>query len=139
MNRATWNGAVLAESDRTVVVEGNHDVPAEDVHGQYVRDSTTHTRRPWKGVASYDGVVVAGKENPDAAWYYPEPSLAAAGIAGRIAFWHGVRVERVGAGGELRNESRLARLLRRGGRSTELKRGQMLHVVRWRRREESER
>ncbi len=104
---------MLAESDHTVVVEGNHYFPAEDVHRQYLRDSTTQTRCPWKGVASYYGVVVDGKENPDAAWYYPEPSPAAAEIAGRIAFWHGVRVERVGAGSEVRKESRLARLLHR--------------------------
>src|SRR5579884_3117753 len=95
MIRATWNGAVLAESDETVVVEGNHYFPVESVRSEYLRDSASHTRCPWKGIASYYTVVVDGKENRDAAWYYPDPSPAAAEIAGRVAFWQGVRVERV--------------------------------------------
>jgi uncharacterized protein (DUF427 family) len=93
MMRATWNGAVLAESDDTVVVEGNHYFPARSVQQAYLRDSSTHTRCPWKGIASYYTVVVDGKENPDAAWFYPEPSEAARAIEGRIAFWRGVEVE----------------------------------------------
>ena len=97
MMRATWNGVVLAESDETVVVEGNHYFPAEAVDRRYLRDSATHTRYPWKGNASYYDVVAGGKENPDAAWYYPEPSRAASEIAGRVAFWHGVAVEVVGS------------------------------------------
>ena len=99
MMRATWNGVVLAESDETVLVEGNHYFPAEAVDRRYLRDSTTHTRCPWKGTASYYDVVAGGKENPDAAWYYPEPSRAASEIAGRVAFWRGVAVEAVGTTG----------------------------------------
>ncbi len=90
--RASWNGAVLAESDRTVVVEGNHYFPPEDVRTDLLEPSDTHTTCPWKGVASYHSVVVDGERNADAAWSYPEPKEAAAQIAGRIAFWHGVEV-----------------------------------------------
>lgn len=84
--RATWNGALLAESDDTIVIEGNHYFPLEAIEQQYLRDSTTHTRCPWKGIASYYDVVVGATENKDAAWYYPEPSPAAREIAGRVAF-----------------------------------------------------
>jgi uncharacterized protein (DUF427 family) len=98
MMRATWHGAVLAESDDTVVVEGNHYFPDAAVDHRLLRPSTTHTVCPWKGTASYFTVVVDGAENPDAAWTYPEPKEAAAAIAGRIAFWHGVEVAEVGAG-----------------------------------------
>jgi len=94
MVRAMWNGEVIAESDDTVVVEGNHYFPPEAVDRRYLRESTTESRCPWKGTASYYSVVVAGEENHDAAWYYPEPSPAAREIAGRIAFWRGVTVER---------------------------------------------
>lgn len=104
---------MLAESDRTVVVEGNHYFPPESVQREYLRDSATHTRCPWKGAASYYSVVIDGKENPDAAWYYPDPTPAAAEIAGRVAFWRGVRVERVGDDGALHKESGFRRLLRR--------------------------
>ncbi len=96
MFRATWNGVVLAESDDTVVVEGNHYFPLDAVDRQYLRDSATHTRCPWKGTASYYTVAVGDDENRDAAWYYPEPSPAAREITGRVAFWRGVTVERVG-------------------------------------------
>ncbi len=99
MIRATWNGAVLAESDDTVVVEGNHYFPLDAVDRQYLRESTTHSRCPWKGTASYYSLVVNGKENPDAAWYYPEPNPAAHTIAGRVAFWRGVTVAQVGPSG----------------------------------------
>jgi uncharacterized protein (DUF427 family) len=90
--KAVWNGAVLAESDRTEVVEGNHYFPPESVHREYFKESPTHTACPWKGTASYYTVVVGGKENPDAAWYYPAPKEAAKQIAGHVAFWRGVQV-----------------------------------------------
>ena len=94
MARATWNGAVIAESDRTVEVEGNQYFPIDAVRREMLRDSGTHTTCPWKGVASYYDVVVDGQVNKDAAWYYPTPKDAARQIAGHVAFWHGVRVER---------------------------------------------
>lgn len=97
MIRATWNGAVLAESERTVTIEGNHYFPLAEVHREYLAQSATHTSCPWKGLASYYTVVVDGKTNRDAAWYYPDPSAAAAAIAGHIAFWRGVRVSKVSA------------------------------------------
>jgi len=90
--KAIWRDTVLAESDQTVVVEGNHYFPAEAVHKEFLRDSSTHSTCPWKGVASYYDVVVDGAVNRDAAWYYPEPKEAARQIAGHIAFWKGVAV-----------------------------------------------
>jgi uncharacterized protein (DUF427 family) len=93
--RATWNDAILAESADTVVVEGNQYFPLADVHMQHLRPSDSHTTCHWKGVASYYDVVVEDKVNRDAAWYYPNPSPAADRIKGRVAFWHGVRVESV--------------------------------------------
>jgi uncharacterized protein (DUF427 family) len=93
MPRAIWNGAVLAESDRCVVVEGNRYFPAEAARREYLRPSATHTTCAWKGVASYYDVVVNGEINRDAAWYYPEPKDAAKEIAGHVAFWRGVKVE----------------------------------------------
>ena len=94
MARATWNGAVIAESDEFEVVEGNVYFPADAVRREYLAESATHTVCPWKGTASYYTVVVDGKENPDAAWYYPDPKPAASNIAGHVAFWRGVTVER---------------------------------------------
>ena len=94
MARATWNGAVLAESDDLEVVEGNLYFPAESLDGRHFRPSTTHTTCAWKGVASYYDVEVNGTVNRDAAWYYPDPSPAARTITGRVAFWKGVTVER---------------------------------------------
>jgi uncharacterized protein (DUF427 family) len=91
--KATWNGATLAESEHTVVVEGNHYFPAESINEEYFLDSDTHTICPWKGEASYRTVEVAGQSNPDAAWYYPAPKDAAAEIKDHFAFWHGVEVE----------------------------------------------
>jgi len=91
--RATWNGAVLAESDDTVVVEGNHYFPAESLDERYFVDSPTTTVCGWKGTAGYKTVVVDGQRNKDAAWYYPAPKDAAKEIAGRFAFWKGVAVE----------------------------------------------
>jgi hypothetical protein len=93
--RAIWNGTVLAESDSTVVVEGNHYFPADDVRDEFFEPSDTKTGCPWKGTASYRTVVVDGSRNVDAAWYYPEPKDAAAEIRDRVAFWKGVTVEAV--------------------------------------------
>jgi uncharacterized protein (DUF427 family) len=92
MQRASWNGTVIAESDRCVVVEGNQYFPADAVKREFLRASATHTACPWKGRASYYDVVVNGETNKDAAWYYPEPKSAAANIKGYIAFWKGVTV-----------------------------------------------
>jgi uncharacterized protein (DUF427 family) len=91
--RATWNGAVLAESADTVVVEGNHYFPLADVHAQHLRPSDSHTTCHWKGLASYYDVVIGDMVNRDAAWYYPDPSPLAERITGRVAFWHGVKVD----------------------------------------------
>jgi uncharacterized protein (DUF427 family) len=93
--RATWNGAVLAESGETLVVEGNHYFPLADVDAKHLRPSDSHTTCHWKGLASYYDVVVGDEVNPDAAWYYPDPSRAAERIKGRVAFWQGVKVEPV--------------------------------------------
>ena len=93
MARATWNGVTIAESDDTVVVEGNHYFPAEAVKKEHLQESSMRSTCPWKGVASYYHVVVAGQVNEDAAWYYPEASEAARDIEGRVAFWRGVTVE----------------------------------------------
>ncbi len=90
--KAIWNGAVLAESDATEVVEGNHYFPADSIRAAYFRPSATHTVCGWKGTASYYTLVVDGKENADAAWFYPEPKPAAAQIKDRVAFWRGVQV-----------------------------------------------
>jgi uncharacterized protein (DUF427 family) len=91
--KATWNNTVIAESDDTVVVEGNHYFPPDSVHQKYLQPSSKHTTCPWKGEASYYDVVVDGQTNSDAAWYYPEPKDAAAEIKDRVAFWRGVTVE----------------------------------------------
>jgi uncharacterized protein (DUF427 family) len=91
--QAIWNGVVLAESDDTVVVEGNHYFPRESLRQEYFRDSSTHSTCPWKGEASYLSVVVDGQENPDAAWYYPQPKPAAEEITDRVAFWRGVKTQ----------------------------------------------
>lgn len=94
MAKATWNGETIAESDVFEVVEGNVYFPRDAVRGDVLRDSDTHTICPWKGTASYYTLAVNGKENPDAAWYYPDPKPEAANIAGHVAFWRGVTVER---------------------------------------------
>jgi len=93
MARAIWGGQVIAESDRCEVVEGNQYFPPEAVKRELLKDSTTHTTCGWKGIASYYDVVVDGKVNKDAAWYYPDPKPAAKNIAGYFAFWKGVKVE----------------------------------------------
>ncbi|MBZ0244843.1 MAG: DUF427 domain-containing protein [Cyclobacteriaceae bacterium] len=90
--KAIWNGQVIAESDDTVVIEGNHYFPVDAIKKEFFSDSISNTACPWKGIASYYNVTVDGKENPDAAWYYPEPKEAAKVIKDRIAFWKGVEV-----------------------------------------------
>ena len=90
--KATWNSAILAESDRTVVVEGNHYFPPGSIKSEHFRPSETHTTCPWKGEASYYDVVVGDDVNKDAAWYYPETSDAAKQIKDHVAFWKGVEV-----------------------------------------------
>jgi uncharacterized protein (DUF427 family) len=91
--RAVWNGATLAESDDTVVVENNHYFPPDSINAEYFSDSDTHTTCAWKGEASYKNVTVAGEVNADAAWFYPEPKDAAANIKDYYAFWKGVTVD----------------------------------------------
>ena len=90
--RATWNGAVLADSDETIVVEGNHYFPAESIKPEFFEPSDHHTVCSWKGTASYYDLAVDGKVNAAAAWYYPEPKTAAENIKGYVAFWRGVTV-----------------------------------------------
>lgn len=91
--RAMWNGTTIAESDDTVVVEGNQYFPPESVNRDYLTASDTTSVCPWKGTASYYTVTVDGQENQAAAWYYPAPKDAAAQIRDHVAFWHGVTVE----------------------------------------------
>lgn len=90
--KAVWNNAVIAESDDTVVVEGNHYFPRDAVQSEYLRDSATQSVCPWKGTARYYSLDIGGTINTDAAWYYPETKEAAANIQGRVAFWKGVQV-----------------------------------------------
>lgn len=90
--KAIWNGVTVADSDDTVVVEGNHYFPADAVDARYLVDSQTRSTCPWKGEASYKSLSVDGAVNADAAWYYPAPKEAAAEIKDRFAFWHGVEV-----------------------------------------------
>lgn len=90
---AMWNGAVIAKSDKPVVVEGNYYFPPESVRTEYLKPSTTTSRCPWKGLANYYSLLVDGATNEDAAWYYAEPSDAASAIKGYVAFWKGVDVK----------------------------------------------
>ena len=90
--QVTWKGTVLADSQDTVVVEGNHYFPPDSVKREYFSDSETHTTCAWKGEASYLTVTVDGEENADAAWFYPQPKEAAAEIRDHLAFWKGVEV-----------------------------------------------
>ena len=90
--KASWNGTIIAESDDTVVVEGNHYFPPDAVNAQVLKPSDHTSVCGWKGTAHYYTLEVDGQSNPNAAWYYPEPKDAAAEIAGRIAFWKGVEV-----------------------------------------------
>jgi uncharacterized protein (DUF427 family) len=94
MVKAIWNGQVIAESDQTIVVEGNHYFPPAAVNREFLLDSHTHSTCPWKGLASYYDLKVGDQLNKDAAWYYPEPKEAAAQIRGYVAFWKGVQVQR---------------------------------------------
>jgi uncharacterized protein (DUF427 family) len=90
--KAVWQDVTLAESDNTVVVEGNHYFPLDSINCDFFEPSDSHTVCPWKGTASYYTLVVDGAENVDAAWYYPEPKPAADEIRDRVAFWRGVEV-----------------------------------------------
>lgn len=93
MPRAIWNGVVVAESDDTVIVEGNHYFPLADIKREYFAETTHSSICSWKGRAGYYTLTVNGKENPNAAWIYRNPKPAAAEMKDRVAFWHGVRVE----------------------------------------------
>lgn len=93
MPKALWNDTIIAESDKTVVVEGNHYFPPAALKMEHFKPSETHTACGWKGVASYFDVVAGGQVNKDAAWVYPEPKDAAKEIAGYVAFWKGVKIE----------------------------------------------
>ncbi|NJM23278.1 MAG: DUF427 domain-containing protein [Richelia sp. RM2_1_2] len=93
MSKAIWNGAVIAESDETIVVEGNHYFPADSINKQYFKESDKHTVCPWKGTANYYDIEVDGEINQDAAWYYPTAKEKAKQIEGYVAFWRGVKVE----------------------------------------------
>lgn len=90
--KAVWNGVTIAESEDTIVVEGNHYFPRQAIDDKYFRSSSHHTTCAWKGIASYYDVVVGESVNENAAWYYPETSDAAKNIQGRVAFWKGVQV-----------------------------------------------
>ena len=90
--KATWANTVVAESDDTVVIEGNHYFPPQSIKGQYFQPSNTHTTCPWKGIASYYTLKVDDQVNPDAAWFYPEPKHAAGSVRNYVAFWRGVNV-----------------------------------------------
>ena len=90
--KASWENTVIAESDETIVVEGNHYFPPQSIKTEYFKTSATHTTCPWKGVASYSTLCVGDKSNPDAAWFYPEPKDAAKAIKNHVAFWRGVKV-----------------------------------------------
>ena len=91
--KAVWNDTIIAESDETIVVEGNHYFPPNSIHSEFFKESETHTTCPWKGEASYKNVEVNGNTNKDAAWYYPDPKDAAKKIEGYYAFWRGVEVK----------------------------------------------
>ncbi|MCC9135637.1 DUF427 domain-containing protein [Pontibacter silvestris] len=91
--KAIWNNIVIADSDKTIEVEGNQYFPANTVKKEFLENSRTHTNCPWKGEAAYYHVKVNGDVNPDAAWYYPNPKDAAKGIKDHVAFWKGVTVK----------------------------------------------
>jgi uncharacterized protein (DUF427 family) len=93
MAKAIWNGTVLAESDQTIIIEGNHYFPPDTIKREYFRPSDMHTTCHWKGLASSYNVEVNGQVNNGAAWNYPTPKDAAKEITGYIAFWKGVKVE----------------------------------------------
>ena len=93
MPKAVWNGAVLADSEKTVIVEGNHYFPPNSINSSYLEDSKARTRCHWKGTASYYNVVVDGEEYRDGAWYYTDPSQAASEIKDYVAFYGRVKIE----------------------------------------------
>ena len=88
-----WNGKIIAQSDRTEVVEGNHYFPMDDVRQEFLIASSRQTTCPWKGIAGYYTLAVDGEQNRDAAWFYADPKPAAMNIAGKVAFWKGVKIE----------------------------------------------
>ncbi|MBK5209760.1 MAG: DUF427 domain-containing protein [Flavobacteriaceae bacterium] len=90
--KAIWNNEIIAESNQTIVVEGNHYFPPESIHNDFFESSEKHSTCPWKGEASYKSLSVNGESNPNAAWYYPDPKPAAAKIQGYYAFWKGVNI-----------------------------------------------
>jgi len=90
--KATWENVVLAESEQTVVIEGNHYFPPDSIKREYFRSSDTHSTCPWNGIASYYHIHVGNQANQDAAWFYPEPKEAAKSIMNYVAFWRGVNV-----------------------------------------------
>lgn len=98
MFQAVWKGAVLAESDQTIRLEGNHYFPAESLRREFLASSETASTCPWKGTASYYDVTVDGQVNKDAAWYYPQPRPAAPQVRDHVAFWRGVQVRKVSDG-----------------------------------------
>jgi uncharacterized protein (DUF427 family) len=91
--KAIWNNTVIAESNETVIIEGNHYFPSDAIKSEYFQPSSTHTTCSWKGEASYYNIIVNGEVNKDAAWYYPQPKDAAKNIENYVAFWKGVKVE----------------------------------------------
>ncbi len=91
--KAVWNNQIIAESDKTIIVEGNHYFPYNSIKPDFFQDSDTHTTCSWKGVANYKTIIVDDKINKDAAWFYPEPKAEAAEIKNYIAFWKGVKIE----------------------------------------------
>ena len=93
MPTATWNGAVIAQSDNTIMVEGNHYFPPESVDSSFLETSGHTSRCPWKGTAGYYDIVVDGSVNSGAAWYYTSPKPAASDIKNYVAFWRGVKVD----------------------------------------------
>ncbi len=109
--QAVWKDTVLAESGKTVVVEGNHYFPPDSINREYFKENSRHTVCPWKGLASYYDVEVEGQVNRSAAWYYPEPSAAARHIRDYVAFWNGVKIRKVGEEGEAESGGVLKRAL----------------------------
>ena len=93
MAKAIWNGVVLAESNDTIIVEGNHYFPPNTIQREYFKESNHHTTCPWKGAASYYTIEVDGQKNENAAWYYPSPKAAANNIKNYVAFWRGVQIQ----------------------------------------------
>ena len=90
--KASWENTVIAESERTVVIEGNHYFPPDSIKKEFFQQSDTHSTCPWKGLASYYDLRIGNDVNKDAAWYYPDPKEAAKSIKGYVAFWRGVKV-----------------------------------------------